>query len=406
MSPSAPRERALAELFLRTVGIGLMGLAQFGVMSVLAAVLPPIAGAILPVRATDLNVPISTAIFLTFISGMGGAWWAWLRSRVPARSKEAEADQIELSMLRAVVASLPDLIYVKDAQSRFLLANQATARAMGARDGGDLLGKTDFDFYPRGVAESFFNDERKVTRTGESLVGQDEHIRDSDGTTRWILTTKVPLCDGVGRPVGVIGIGRNITALKELEAELRRAHEELEFKATHDYLTGLLNRRAIVEMLDREFERGRRSKAPAGDACTAVLLGDLDHFKNVNDEHGHAVGDQVLREVAERLVRAVRSYDLVGRFGGEEFLVILTNCRAEDALVRANELREAISAGQIKTDRGPIPMTISFGVLATDGRKGVPIERALHDADMALYAAKAAGRNQCRMAEEALMVND
>lgn len=383
------------------VGIGLTGLAQFGQLSAHVAGWPLIAGALFPVPVLARNIPITTVFLLVVASGLGGAWWAWLRSRLPVRSAEAEADQIELAMLRAVMASLPDMIYVKDAQSRFLLANKATAQAMGAVDGSELMGKTDFDFYPRGIAEGFFNDERKVTRTGEALVSQDEHIREPDGTTRWILTTKVPLCDGLGQPVGIIGIGRNVTAMKELEAELRRAQQELEFKAAHDYLTGLLNRRAIMEKMDREFARARR-----GNGLTAVLLGDLDHFKNVNDAHGHAVGDEVLREVAERLQRTVRAYDMVGRFGGEEFLVILTNCKAEDALLRANELREAVAAGPVKTDHGPIAITISFGVLATDGQKEMSIESALHDADMALYAAKAAGRNQCRMAGAAMAVGD
>jgi len=383
----------LTEDSSHTIGMGLSGLAQFGQMGAFAAGLSPVANGHAHVWPLSLSVPLTSVIFLVAVSALGGAWWAWLRSRVPLQSKEEEADQLELAMLRAVVASLPDLIYVKDAQSRFLLANKATAEAMGARDGRDLLGKTDFDFYPRELAEGFFRDERKVIRTGKALVAQDEHIREQDGKTRWILTTKVPLCDGLGHPVGVIGIGRNVTALKDLEAELRKAQQELEFKVAHDYLTGLLNRGAIVEMLEREFARGRR-----GEAHTAVLLGDLDHFKNVNDTHGHAVGDQVLREVAERLQRTVRAYDLVGRFGGEEFLVILTDCTARDALARANALREAIAAEPVKTKRGLIAMTISFGVLATDGRKNLSMERALQDADMALYAAKAAGRNQCRMA--------
>lgn len=383
------------------IGTGLSGLTQFGHWSAFAAGLSSIAGEAAPAHGVSFTVPLTTVIFLVAISSLAGAWWSWLRSRVPLHSKEEEADQIELSMLRAVVASLPDLIYVKDVQSRFLLANKATAEAMGARDGHDLLGKTDFDFYPREVAEGFFSDERKVIKTGEALVSQDEHIRERDGKTRWIMTTKVPLCDGVGRPVGIIGIGRNITAQKNLEAQLRHAHQELEFKAAHDYLTGLYNRGAIVEMLEREFARGRR-----GEARTAVLLGDLDHFKNVNDMHGHAIGDQVLREVAGRLQRTVRTYDMVGRFGGEEFLVILTECDARDALARANELRLAVARSPVKTQDGPIPMTISFGVLATDGRKELAIEEALQAADVALYAAKAAGRNQCRMAGAGAVVGD
>ncbi|MGH9605304.1 MAG: sensor domain-containing diguanylate cyclase [Terracidiphilus sp.] len=315
------------------------------------------------------------------------------RARRPAGNKDSERDPDELEILRAVVASLPDMIYVKDRESRFLMANQATAQAMGATCSQDLLGKTDFDFYPPELAQGFFDDEQRVIRTGKPLVSQDEHIKETTGQTRWLLTTKVPFAGVDGRALGIIGIGRNITSRMDLEAGLRKVQKELEFKATHDGLTELLNRGAIMEMLEREFARGSRTSGP-----TAVLMGDLDHFKNVNDACGHLVGDEVLREVARLLLHTVRPYDLVGRYGGEEFLVILSDCTAADALVRADQLRETIAATPVVTKCGPISMTISFGVLAAEGLGDLTLEEKLRAADVALYAAKAAGRNQCKMA--------
>ncbi|MFP5204224.1 MAG: GGDEF domain-containing protein, partial [Acidobacteriota bacterium] len=253
----------------------------------------------------------------------------------------------ELAILRAVVANLPDLLYVKDTESRFLLANQATAAAMGVTSESELIGKTDFDFYPRELAQAFYNDEQRVIRTGQPLVSRDEHIREQNGSQRWMLTTKVPLKGEDGEIAGVIGIGRNVTALKRLETDLRLAQQELEFKAAHDSLTGLLNRGAILDALKLEVARGRRANR-----CIAILLGDLDHFKEVNDVHGHPVGDEVLSEVARRLQRAVRDYDQVGRYGGEEFLVILSDCGPEDAMNRAEELRAAIAEAPIPTTQG------------------------------------------------------
>lgn len=299
----------------------------------------------------------------------------------------------ELAILRAVMANLPDLLYVKDAESRFLLANQATASAMGVASDRELIGKTDFDFYPRELAEAFYRDEQRVIRTGQPLVSRDEHIHEADGKTRFILTTKVPLVTDGGGIAGIIGIGRNVTALKELEAELRQAQQDLEFKAAHDSLTGLLNRGAILEALEHELARGRRGKR-----SIAVLLGDLDLFKQVNDVHGHPVGDEVLCEVARRLQRAVRAYDHVGRCGGEEFLVILPDCSAADAIHRAEELRAHIAAKPMQTASGMIPMTISFGVLAAQCTNGFSVKDALREADIALYGAKASGRNCCRLA--------
>jgi two-component system cell cycle response regulator len=174
----------------------------------------------------------------------------------------------------------------------------------------------------------------------------------------------------------------------QLEDGLVEARETMRFKATHDSLTALFNRGVIVDLLARELSRTRREKG-----CTAVLLGDLDHFKSVNDKYGHLVGDEVLREVAERLVRAVRSYDFVGRYGGEEFLVVLNNCDTTHALIRAEEIRHAIADLDVRTSRGPLPVTISLGALSSRDWDLHLVEEILQEVDAALYLAKAAGRN-------------
>jgi diguanylate cyclase (GGDEF)-like protein len=203
----------------------------------------------------------------------------------------------------------------------------------------------------------------------------------------------VPLRDAEGKAVGIIGIGRNITALKETEGELKRARENLHFKATHDSLTSLLNREAILDMLGREMARSSREHG-----STAVLLADLDHFKEVNDRFGHPIGDEVLRETARRLLRAVRTYDLVGRLGGEEFLVILGGCGAQEALARADQLRHSVGESPMPTVCGPISLTISIGILPAKEWGYPRREDVLREVDVALYAAKADGRDCCRIA--------
>jgi two-component system cell cycle response regulator len=179
----------------------------------------------------------------------------------------------------------------------------------------------------------------------------------------------------------------------QLEDNLLEAREEMRYKATHDSLTSLLNRGTIVELLSRELTRTRRENG-----CTIAVLGDLDHFKLVNDTHGHMVGDEVLREVARRLLGSVRSYDFVGRYGGEEFLLVLNNCNAKKSMDRAEEIRAAVSHSPISTSRGPIAMTVSVGVIASRGRDLETAEEFLCEADRALYTAKAAGRNCSRLA--------
>ena len=324
---------------------------------------------------------------------LGGACvllWRYVSSRIHG---PGEAFAGELSMLRAVMASVPDLIYVKDLQSRFLYANQGTAEVMGAADGTELRGKSDFDFYSTELAAGFYQDEQKVIESGVPLVSHDEHVREPNGRIRWLLTTKVPFRNAEGKTIGVIGIGRNITTLKETEAELKRARENLHFKATHDSLTSLLNREAILDMLGREIARGSREHS-----STAILLADLDHFKNVNDQFGHPIGDEVLRETARRFLRAVRGYDLVGRLGGEEFLVILSGCGAQEALARADQLRISIGESPMPTACGPISLTISIGILCVRDWRYPRREDVLREVDVALYAAKADGRNRCRVA--------
>jgi diguanylate cyclase (GGDEF)-like protein len=179
----------------------------------------------------------------------------------------------------------------------------------------------------------------------------------------------------------------------QLEDNLLEAREEMRYKATHDALTSLLNRGTIVELLARELTRTRRENG-----CTIAVLGDLDHFKLVNDAHGHLVGDEVLREVARRLLNSVRSYDFVGRYGGEEFLLVLNNCDAKKSMERAEEIRTAVCHSPVVTSRGPLSMTVSVGVIASRGRGAETAEEFLCEVDRALYVAKSAGRNCSRLA--------
>jgi len=173
-----------------------------------------------------------------------------------------------------------------------------------------------------------------------------------------------------------------------LEDSLVEAREQMRFKATHDPLTSLWNRGVIMDLLNRELARSQREHN-----CTAILLGDLDHFKSVNDNHGHLVGDQVLREVARRLLHSVRSYDFVGRYGGEEFLVVLNNCAPTSAFMRADEIRKTICTRPIQTDAGLLATTMSLGLLLSSDWGYRPADELLREVDAALYAAKAAGRN-------------
>jgi two-component system cell cycle response regulator len=179
----------------------------------------------------------------------------------------------------------------------------------------------------------------------------------------------------------------------DLEDKLVEAREEMRYRATHDSLTALLNRGVVMDLLNRELARSQRERN-----CTAVILADIDHFKNINDMYGHPAGDDVLREISRRLVATVRSYDFIGRFGGEEFLIVLNNCDPASAPFRAEQIRQAICAKPMQTRVGGLNVTISAGLLLTTDWGALPIEQVLSEVDSALYSAKAAGRNCLRRA--------
>jgi diguanylate cyclase (GGDEF)-like protein len=165
--------------------------------------------------------------------------------------------------------------------------------------------------------------------------------------------------------------------------------QSLRFAATHDFLTNLLNRSEILAALDREFARGGREGKP-----TTVALVDIDHFKRVNDTLGHAAGDEVLKEVARRLKLDLRPYDLVGRYGGEEFLIILPGCSLTAGARRADAIRNLVGKDPINTAFGATSATISVGVTSTCSNRDRSLAEFLQEADVSLYAAKKNGRNR------------
>jgi two-component system cell cycle response regulator len=184
--------------------------------------------------------------------------------------------------------------------------------------------------------------------------------------------------------------GRRILTLQD---EQIRTREQLEFQVTHDPLTEIWNRRAILDLLHREFERTRRAKSVFG-----VLMLDLDHFKNVNDTYGHLAGDAVLQGVGRRIQKAVRLYDLAGRYGGEEFLIVLPNCDGNEVQMCAERIRLAVSHDPIVVGYIGIAVTVSIGSVVFDPNLHSEKD-ALSTADTALYQAKNQGRDRVVLLE-------
>jgi two-component system, cell cycle response regulator len=183
-----------------------------------------------------------------------------------------------------------------------------------------------------------------------------------------------------------LSTGRRIIQLQE---QLLATQRQLREQATRDALTGVWNRAMIHEVLHRELDRSQRLSQPV-----AVIMADIDYFKSVNDRLGHVVGDQVLRHIGQRLLACLRPYDTVGRYGGEEFLIVLPGCGADRALDLAERLRKCIEDEQLHTDGLTVKVTMSLGVTTWDGQSSE--EALVHSADRALYRAKDEGRNRVR----------
>lgn len=183
--------------------------------------------------------------------------------------------------------------------------------------------------------------------------------------------------------------GKRILYLQE---QLISAREALRDRATHDQLTGLWNRAAIMDILEEEIGRTRRAGGTLG-----VLMADLDHFKKVNDTHGHPAGDEVLRQAAKAICESTRRYDSVGRYGGEEFLVVLPGCDACNALSHAERLRTAVANLGVDFNGHQIRPTLSLGVAVSNKPPYASAFDLVQAADWALYQAKREGRNCARL---------
>jgi two-component system, cell cycle response regulator len=178
----------------------------------------------------------------------------------------------------------------------------------------------------------------------------------------------------------------------QLQDGLMEKGAELLFRATHDSLTGLPNRAMVLDTLRRE-----RSRQVRGGGSFGIILLDIDHFKNVNDTYGHQCGDAVLQEVARIMTASVRAYDTVGRYGGEEFLIVVPSTDAASVFGLSERIRHTIAAKPIATGSGEISITVSLGLAVSGGITPLDPEAMLSTADEALYRAKERGRNRSEM---------
>lgn len=235
---------------------------------------------------------------------------------------------------------------------------------------------------------------------GPSLA---ERLRQDKKLQHLFIVLLVPESDASGvrraRSVGADDVLNKPVQPDEvaLRLELWRRFQELRKAAgngaSHDRVTGLYSHGLILEAAQHELDRAAREEMPL-----SVLLTDIDHLRQINDTYGHQMGDKVLAETARRLRVALRSYDLSGRYGGEEFLTVLPRCGRANALEVGERVRRAVMAEPFMIDRLKMDVTVSLGVATTIGDEQVPARKMIRAADHALYKAKREGRNRVEMA--------
>jgi len=301
--------------------------------------------------------------------------------------------ELELTCMGSLLKSTEMCLYFKDLKSRYRLVSAGWIAAVAPeRTAEEIAGKTDFDFFSNEHAAAAFEDEQKIIRTGEAMVGKLERETFHSGTSPWVSTTKMPLRDERGQIIGTFGISRDVTA--QIKAEKALAYQVL-----HDPVTGLANRAALMDRLSQALAGLERQPGRL-----AVLYVDLDHFKKINDSFGHEAGDQVLAEVGRRLSLLSRKADTVARLGGDEFVVLCGNLRDDDDVgLIGDRIVHGVRAPYVE-DGHDFSVTCSVGIAVTRDPLAEPAH-LIRDADGVMYEAKEAGRNRYRAFDSAQRIS-
>ena len=266
---------------------------------------------------------------------------------------------------------------------QWLMVNNALCDLLGY-DENELLASAFQDITHPDDLESDLSFIQELLTGKKSWYQKEKRYVHKNGDVIHALLSVSLVRDDQKQPLFFISQIINITDRKELEKELVR-------QAKEDALTGICNRRCFFELFSREIDRGSRYGTPI-----VLLVLDIDHFKNINDTFGHAVGDEALKIMATTCQNVLRSFDIFSRIGGEEFAVLLINTDLPVGKQVAERLRKAVAEIEIPTESGLLRFTISIGGVAFDGREQ-EIEQRLKQADDALYEAKASGRNTVRI---------
>lgn len=287
--------------------------------------------------------------------------------------------QEQTQLLDIVLNNVDAHIYMKDSKRTFKYVNQRVAELFGL-PADEIVGKKETEILPADIAEHFYTSDKKLFETGKRQTIE-ETVVDDEGNAHHYLSVKIPILKENAEPA-LIGFSTEVTELYQLKEQFKK-------QANTDPLTGLYNRRYFVEHAEREFKRAQRNGHPL-----SVISIDIDHFKHINDQYGHPVGDEVLKAVSHQLLPNLRGEDVLARIGGEEFAIVLPDTDMQQAAAIAERIcREQEKIRLTGTWNGEICVQVSVGVavkLNSDDNFDALFSRS----DKALYNAKNNGRNQ------------
>jgi len=308
---------------------------------------------------------------------------------VSAMQEACLAAERQRLWMKALMEGLPDPIYFKDAGSRYLGVNSAMAARLGLAHPRDAVGRCDADFFAPAYAQRLAEEERSIMRTGQGIADRQEEEVWADGRTGWIVRTQMPLRDASGSVVGTFGISYDISQQKQTETLIWE-------QANFDALTGLPNRR----MLSDRWEQANKHAQRKGLGMALMML-DLDHFKDVNDTLGHAMGDELLVEVARRIRSVLRDSDVVARLGGDEFCVILTELSATAHVGDIAQKIVSVLARPFQLGQDMVYVSASVGIslYPDDGLEAIDL---IKKAETAMRNAKESGPNEIGFFIEAM----
>lgn len=283
--------------------------------------------------------------------------------------------------LHTLFATIQDPIWLKDPEGIYLACNPMFARLFGVGE-ADIIGKSDYDFFDESIADDFHAKDLQVIEAQKSCIDEEWVTFADDGHRALLETVQTPMWDETGKLIGVLGIARDITERKQHE-------QQLDHIAHHDALTSLPNRVLLADRLHQAMTQAQRR----GQRLAVAYL-DLDGFKNINDSHGHDVGDQLLMIVGQRMKQALREGDTLARIGGDEFVAVLQDLTdIESSVPMLNRLLAAASQ-PIEVSNLVLQVSASLGITFYPQSVEMDADQLLRQADQAMYQAKLAGKNR------------